>query len=264
MSRPQLDIDVSSRSGATIVGLTGILDVATAPRLRDALLKCIADQPTAVIADLTLMELRKAYTLTVFAVVARRTAEWSGVPLILVARPGDGSRLDLHTKAIARFLPVYPDLAAAVASIHRPPTRRITRLRLAATPHSALTARRVVVATCELWNCIELADDAAAVVSELVANVVLHAGTDSVLRLELRRGLLTVAVSDGSPLQPRWPTPSVGGDEVRPGGFGLRIIESLSTTWGWGPTSDGGKVVWAVLRLPTGVQHPVGRIGPLG
>ncbi|TCC51463.1 hypothetical protein E0H73_40785 [Kribbella pittospori] len=264
MSRPHLAIAIASQSGATIVGLTGILDVATAPRLRDALLKCLADQPAAVIADLTLLELRKAYTLTVFTVVARRTAEWSGVPLILVARPDHGSRLDLHTKAIARFLPVYPDLVTAVASIRRPPTRRITRLRLAATPHSALAARRVVVAACEVWNCIELAEDAAAVVSELVANVVLHAGTDAVLRLEFRRGLLTVAVTDGSALQPAWSAAPPTGDEVRSGGFGLRIIESLSTTWGWAPTSDGGKIVWAVLRLSAGAQHGAGRAGPLG
>ncbi len=220
MARPQLDIGISSRSGVTIVSLTGLLDVATAPQVRDALLKCVADQPVAVIADLNGMELRKAYTLSVFTVVARRAAEWSGVPLLLVAGPGLGSRLDLHTRAIARFLPVFPDVDTA-------------------------TARRLVVATCEFWDCTDVAEDATAIASELVANAFRHAATDAELRLELRRDLLTVALTDGSAAPPaRRPA-----DEGEAGGFGLRIVESLSTTWGWAPTSDGGKIVWAVLRI---------------
>ncbi len=245
MARPQLDIGISSRSGVTIVSLTGLLDVATAPQVRDALLKCVADQPVAVIADLNGLELRKAYTLSVFTVVARRAAEWSGVPLLLVAGPGLGSRLDLHTRAIARFLPVFPDVDTAFASARQPPTRRVTRLRLAAVPYSAATARRLVVATCEFWDCTDVAEDATAIASELVANAFRHAATDAELRLELRRDLLTVALTDGSAAPPaRRPA-----DEGEAGGFGLRIVESLSTTWGWAPTSDGGKIVWAVLRI---------------
>src|SRR6266508_3561702 len=145
----------------------------------------------------------------------------------------------------ARFLPVFPDVDTAFASARQPPTRRVTRLRLAAVPYSAATARRLVVATCEFWDCTDVAEDATAIASELVANAFRHAATDAELRLELRRDLLTVALTDGSAAPPaRRPA-----DEGEAGGFGLRIVESLSTTWGWAPTSDGGKIVWAVLRI---------------
>lgn len=243
-SRTPLDIRISSRAGVTIVTLRGFLDVSTAPLVRNALLKCVADQPVALIADLTRLELRKAYTLSVFTLVARRAAEWSGMPLILVATSGAGSRLDLQAKAIARFLPVYADLDAAVAAARQPPPRRITRIRLAPTPHSAATARRVVAATCQVWDCTELVEDASAVASELVANAVRHAGTDAELRLELRRELLTVALIDDDPSPPQLHPAA----ELAAGGYGLRIVDSLSRAWGWVPTSSGGKIVWAVLR----------------
>jgi hypothetical protein len=246
--RGMLDIAISVRAGATVVTPTGILDVASAPHLRDVLLKCIADQPHAVIVELDHLELRKAYTLSVFTVVARRTADWSGVPVILVSSANGGSRLQLHTRAIARFLPVYADLPTALAAAGRPPPRRVTRLRLAPHNASAATARQLAITTCEFWGCPELAGDAAAVATELVANGVEHAGTDTELRLELRRGLLTVA--------PRLRPPA---DRLRTAGFGLQIVESLSTAWGWAPRSDGGKVVWAVLRSWP-VRHP-GRPG---
>ncbi len=240
-----LDVAVTTKAGVTVVTPAGMLDVATAPHLRDVLLKCIADQPDAVVVDLDLLELRKAYTLSVFTVVARRTADWSGVPLILVSGPHGSSRLQLHSKAISRFLPVYDDLQRALEAARNPPPRRVTRLRLPPQPQSAATARQLTITTCELWGCPELADDAAAVATELVANAILHAATDSELRLELRRGLLSVALTDSGPGAPVLREPA---DALRVGGFGLRIVDSIAATWGWAPRSDGSKVVWAVLR----------------
>ena len=142
-----LDVAVTTKAGVTVVTPAGMLDVATAPHLRDVLLKCIADQPDAVVVDLDLLELRKAYTLSVFTVVARRTADWSGVPLILVSGPHGSSRLQLHSKAISRFLPVYDDLQRALEAARNPPPRRVTRLRLPPQPQSAATARQLTITT---------------------------------------------------------------------------------------------------------------------
>ena len=33
-----------------------------------------------------------------------------------------------------------------------------------------------------------------------------------------------------------------------PGGLGLHIVESVSSSWGWCPLSPYGKAVWAVLE----------------
>jgi anti-anti-sigma factor len=255
MSRPHLDVEVTRRGDAMVVRPIGFLDVATAPHLRDVLLKAIADQPSVVIVDLDRLELRKTYTLSVFAVVARRTGEWSGVPMVLVAGPDLGQRIRVHARAIARFLPVCPTIDAAVAAARQPPQRRITRLRLGVHPYVAATARRLVAATCEVWDCTDITEDAVAITSELVSNAVVYAGTESELRLELRRDVLTVALVDGSPRPPV--LQRANGDDERQNGFGLRIVDSLASAWGWVPHSNGGKVVWTVLR--TGPRKAGGR-----
>lgn len=244
--RAMLDVDLSVNGNATVVAPRGLLDVSTAPHLRDVLLKCIADQPAAVIVDLAGLELWRTYTLSVFTVVARRTAEWSGIPLILVAGEDVEARIGLHARAIARFLQVVPNIDAALAAIRQPPVRRVVRLRLPPDPYSARTTRRTVAASCELWGCPQVIHDAVAVASELVANAVVHAGTDAQLRLELRRGLLTIAVTDQVPDPPVLGVPV--GDDLRTSGLGLVIVDAISRTWGSAPTSSGGKIVWAVLR----------------
>ncbi len=229
-----------------MVSPAGVLNVATAPQLRAFLVKQLADQPAAVIVSLQDLTLAKAYTLNVFTTVARQTAAWSGVPLMLVTGRNQSRQLQLHTEMVARFIPVFTDLPSALASTNNSPVRQLTSLRLAPRPSSAAVARRYVAATCELWRCEDVADNAVAIVSELVANVVRHAETDAVLRMELRRQLLTVAVTDadsalpvrraGSPLET---------------GRGLGIVAALASSWGASPTSNGGKIVWATISVTT-------------
>lgn len=156
-------------------------------------------------------------------------------------------QLRLHAAVVARFLPVFDNLASALASMHDPPVRQLTRLRLAPVPSSTAVGRRFVASTCELWRCEDVAEDAVAITSELVANVVRHAGTEAVLRLELRRQLLTVATSDGNPTLPSRPLR----DDWTENGRGLGIVGALSTAWGANPTISGGKIVWATIRVTT-------------
>ncbi len=248
MSRAaRLRISVQTIGEAVVVAPVGILDVATAPQLRTFLAKQVAAQPAAVIVLLQDLVLAKAYTLSVFTAVARQTAEWSGIPLILVTSRHHDHQLRLHTAVVARFIPVFDNLASALASMHNSPVRQLTRLRLAPETTSPGVARRYVAATCELWRCEDVAEDAVAIVSELVANVVRHARTDAVLRLELRRQLLTVAISDSNPSLPVRPP----ADDWAENGRGLGIVRALSAAWGATPTSDGGKIVWATIRVTT-------------
>jgi anti-sigma regulatory factor (Ser/Thr protein kinase) len=242
---PALLIGARTIGEAVVVKPAGVLEVATAPQLRTYLLKTVADQPAAVIVLLQELALAHAFTLSLFATVARQSAEWSGVPLILVIGARESPEVQRQSKLMARFMPVVADLATALTSINSPPARQLTRLRLACDPHSGGVARRFVASACELWRCEEVSEDAVAIVSELVGNVVRHAGTEADLRLELRRELLTVAVTDGNPRFPIVRPPST----TRENGLGLGIVTALSTAWGANPTSAGGKVVWATLRL---------------
>jgi anti-sigma regulatory factor (Ser/Thr protein kinase) len=80
------------------------------------------------------------------------------------------------------------------------------------------------------------------IVSELVANAVLHAGTTVELSVALRGQAIQVSVRDGSPdsVQPGRPGQSAEG------GRGLLVVASLATDWGCLRTRD-GKVVWASI-----------------
>jgi anti-anti-sigma regulatory factor len=261
MTGDALHIGIDTGGEATIVMPVGVLSVSTAPRLREALLKCVADQPTAVIVDLALLHIKNSYALSVFGVVARRTSDWSGVPLILVTGHPVQGRLNLRTKTLARFVLIAPTLDAALASIRRPPIRRVVTQTLARSPSAIRSARRQVALTCVRWRCAKLADDAVAVAGELVANAISHADAEPTLRLELRRGLLTVAVTDDNPLPPVQQTRQRL-QEPLDHGFGLVIVAELAKGWGSSATTTGGKTVWAVLR--TADPGPgAGRVWPL-
>ena len=94
-------------------------------------------------------------------------------------------------------------------------------------------------------------DDAVVVVSELVTNAVVHAGTEVELdcRLEAHTGALVVEVLDHHPSR----APRDGDTEASYGipeyGRGLRLVAALAESWGI-TYRTGAKTVWA--RLPAG------------
>ncbi|MER6180835.1 ATP-binding SpoIIE family protein phosphatase [Streptomyces sp. NPDC001652] len=106
-----------------------------------------------------------------------------------------------------------------------------------------------------------LADDAVVVVSELVTNAVVHAGTDVELecRLETETGALVVEVADQHPSraprdgtgEPSYETPEYG--------RGLRLVATLAESWGI-TYRKGAKTVWA--RLTEEDSAAVGQSGP--
>jgi anti-sigma regulatory factor (Ser/Thr protein kinase) len=81
------------------------------------------------------------------------------------------------------------------------------------------------------------------VVSELVTNSTIHAGSDIVVSLAWIPGALRLTVRDGSPDLPRQLYSKL--DEH---GRGLRVVAALSRSFGVLPTGEGGKVVWAVVN----------------
>ena len=104
-------------------------------------------------------------------------------------------------------------------------------------------ARELVTEACGRWNVPELAGPASLVLSELVGNVVRHAGTPMQVTLTLRRPYLRVAVMDGSPADAYEATSR---DPRAEGGRGLMLVRELTQRWGSTPVGA-GKVVWAML-----------------
>jgi anti-sigma regulatory factor (Ser/Thr protein kinase) len=94
------------------------------------------------------------------------------------------------------------------------------------------------------------ASDVALIVSELVTNSVVHAnvGSHRELMLELTTlgDRLRVSVTDpGSVTEPRM----LSADGAAPGGFGLRLVDEVSSAWGVVRESGGATQVWCNLPI---------------
>lgn len=240
---PRLQIDRTDLDEVALVRPTGVLDLSTYADLRDTLIKCALEQPRAVVVDVGSMWVPTEATLAVFSAVWMRVSDWPGVPIMLVVTDSR-NRARLRHRAIARFIPVHATVDSALTMVGEPPARRRAVLELPCAPSSAAVARVFVAETCQNWGCDAVTSDAIVIASELVENAVRHAHSDPRLRLELRNGMLTVAVYDNDPalVQP-----------VEPNGMprrhlGLRLVARMASTWNCAPTWSGGKVVWAVLR----------------
>jgi hypothetical protein len=100
--------------------------------------------------------------------------------------------------------------------------------------------RRFTRLTLQAWASDVAIDDALLIVTELATNALLHAGGHPVLRLCVTGAEVRIEVFDDSPEPPvRRPA---GAD----GGWGLALVERLSSAWG--TTRHGrGKLVWCAL-----------------
>jgi len=248
-----LQIDQTFRDDVALLTPRGVLDLASYGRLRDTLLKSALEIPRAVIVDVSSLLVPTDATLAVFPSVWMQVSEWPRVPIMLVATP-ELARRRINHSPIIRYIPVHASVGEALSSLEHTSPRRRAVLELPYSPASAAAARRFVHLVCTRWDCTPLLVDATMIASELVENVVLHAGSESRLRLEIRHGMLTVAVYDDDPTPVRRVEPWTSA----PPRLGLMLVSRLASTWNCAPTLAGGKVVWAVLRQsqPAPADHP--------
>ncbi|MEU3350018.1 ATP-binding SpoIIE family protein phosphatase [Streptomyces sp. NPDC037389] len=141
-----------------------------------------------------------------------------------------------------------------------PPTARTSLPGDARAPSAA---RRFVRGVLAGWNAhAVVTDDATLLVSELVTNAVVHAGTSVDLECRLdpaRGGSLVVEVTDHHPTREFRARPRQGGgdraDGPAHGGQGLRLVAELAETWGTAYRRT-DKTVW--FHLPTSPRDPTG------
>jgi len=100
-----------------------------------------------------------------------------------------------------------------------------------------------VASTLLHWGCDALEHLATLLVSELVANVVLHAGTEVEVVVRRAGGRIRLEVHDGDARLPvrKWYS------ATSTTGRGLALIEELAHRWGAQATSS-GKMVWCELN----------------
>ena len=114
---------------------------------------------------------------------------------------------------------------------------------------SPRAARRFVTQALTGWDDDEgdLTDTVTLLVSGLVTNAVVHAGSEVEVMVQLTPTAARVEVTDASAdaVAPR----DAGADEDS--GRGLALVGSLARRWGIRPAPGGGKTVWFEVERPT-------------
>ncbi|MBB4761783.1 ATP-binding protein [Amorphoplanes digitatis] len=219
--------------------MTGRLSLVDVASVRTSLFKCLAEQPDALFVDLAGLSIEEPIALTVLSAVSRQAARWPGIPVLFCAPAGPVRRVLLG--GTYRRLPLRVTVASARERVRADgrslPSVIDDLLPVAGAPRHA---RRVATDACLRWDLPVLVGPACVIASELITNVMDHAGTMATLRISLLPRYVTIAVRDGSVVAPRRRSP----DES--GGRGLLLVEGMARSWGWLPV-DGGKVVWASL-----------------
>ncbi|MCV2490340.1 ATP-binding protein [Geodermatophilus sp. YIM 151500] len=121
------------------------------------------------------------------------------------------------------------------------------RIDLPPVAGSVPVARHVVVDLLRVWGARQEVDDAALLITELVANVVDHAGGEAGLTVEvvLAGEWLRISVADGSAVRPV--VRELEGDAPR--GRGMQLVQAVADRWG-SEDHQGGKRIWFELRAP--------------
>lgn len=127
------------------------------------------------------------------------------------------------------------------------PVAQSEPLFLTPAPPSCRAARAAAREQLSLWGRPDLADEAEAVVAELVANAVTASAPGSTpiaMRLALTGSSVRIEVFDSAPGVPA----AVAAGPDAESGRGLAMVAALTAKWGWND-AGGVKVVWAVLAL---------------
>jgi hypothetical protein len=247
---------VVSREPYPVACLVGTLDGHSMAAARDALLECLADQPEAVVVDVSRLTVADPEALSIFTVVAEQAAGWPAARLIFCEPPPrDVAAWRASGVAVA---PTRQDALARLGT-PEPGNRMVAEMEPAV--GAARRARELVTEGCARWERPELAGSACIVVTEMVNNVVAHAQTPMTVSVALRGADMLIAVRDYSTAEPQFagmvPPTSYGGR-------GLLLIDTVAGRWGSTPLPD-GKAVWAVLTtedepVETGASGPPGTL----
>ena len=257
---PDVQVSSDGRGDHLVVAVRGVLtgrsaDTAVRPALDTHLL-----DRGRVVVDLSQTDVPEDSAVQLFPAALAAAGGWPRARLVLARADALTTRV-LQAAQVHLTVPVARTLEEARALLDVRP-RRVARDH--ELPYAAIApalARAFVASACEDWGLRDgLRDAAASVVTELVSNVVEHAGTACGLHLERDRRCMQIAVRDGRQLTPGGPPVAVATHR----GYGLLIVQGLARGWGVTPYAD-GKAVWALLdatRDP--LIPPAGRRDPAG
>jgi hypothetical protein len=220
--------------------------------LDHAIQTALADGPRGVVCDLSaILDDAQPDAVELLATVGRHVRDWPAVPVAMVCTD-PRTRRTLSDDPLGGQLIVTAALLSAVSAVLAMASPVAEWLRLAPHPTAPRASRDFVTRTLLDWGLGRVIPSASLVVSELVTNSTMYAGSDINLSVVWHHGALRLTVRDDSP---RLPLLRYSALDLH--GRGLTIVAGLSRAYGALPTSDGGKVVWAVIDAPQSPStHP--------
>lgn len=205
----------------------------------------LSDGPRGVACDLSaVLEDADPDAVDMLATAGRHVQDWPGTPVAVACRD---SRVLSALKAhpLGAHLIVTKSALTAVAEILASPTPAVERIHLAPQPTAARASRDFVTRTLLRWKLGSSIPCVCLVVSELVTNAALHAGTDIDVSLAWDMTALRLTVADRS-----FDLPHQQHYHFDRRHRGLTIVAGLSRAFGVLPTAPVGKVLWAVFDVP--------------
>jgi anti-anti-sigma regulatory factor len=245
---------VDRRAAVLVLGLTGQLGLADAATVRTRVLECVGEFPVALVVDLSGLQVSDDEALSVIPAALREAGAWPPVAVVLCApEPALLERLERLPSGHRPRCYSTRDGALAAAAAAGQLADRFTAT-LPATPQAPAQSRALLGRACLAWRLTDLAPAAEVILSELCANVVVHARTSMRIIIHRTPAALYIVVRDADPTPPRQRSLPRTGAPVDSGN-GLHLVDAFATDWGTMPTAD-GKAVWASLRIGEGWDEP--------
>lgn len=238
------------------ISLRVIDDGALEPEgLRRQITALLAEQPRALLCDLSAFTTASTGLTEVLRDVASEHLDWPGTPVGVACPDPHFQRLLLDSRSSDRFV--------VGASVHMvedrlrdlPPADHAT-MTLEPGLTAPRSARAFVARACLDWQTLSVTGHACLVTSELVTNAVLHADTAVQLTISHCPGRLRIAVQDGDERRPAAAWPTVSATTPSRSGRGLLLVSRVCRAWGVHPADNEGRVVWAVLDDGSGSSEP--------
>lgn len=225
----------------------GTLDRDSMVGLMVELRDCLADLPTALIIQAPHLVISPMVVLTPLIELLAEAMRWPGVATMWCG--GAPSAIEALRASDSRgVVQLCPTLDEAVLVAARMPVPARVSVHLAPDRNAPAKARDLVDSACTQFHVARVSKLAQLLVSELVTNAVIHAGTGMTVTVRATGSTLQMVVRDQDPRPMYRPVPGTGSPTAEHG-RGLLVLDAMADRWGTLPTRD-GKAVWAEVIMP--------------
>jgi anti-anti-sigma factor len=105
---------VTDHDGVAVLSISGEIDLVTAPALEEAIGGVVADNPTALIVDLSAVDFLGSVGLKILAATYEKLG--NSTEFGVVAR-GPATRRPIHLTGLDKTFPLYPTLDDALTGV---------------------------------------------------------------------------------------------------------------------------------------------------